>query len=189
MANAGRHFRVPKCSVRYVAWPWGRNEPGLRKQREIACGAPELPNQGSNDEVWFNPGDGLYFVAEGQNSVAEQRGIVSSFFLRSRGKVLMTDRPKPGRPWGRSHDVGLHMRVDAEFLLLVADWIDHQPDPKPRRTEAIRQLVRRGYYAPEPRQPDGIPIQVQAERKRGSTKRRRAHRNPAEPGRVERSRD
>lgn len=69
----------------------------------------------------------------------------------------MTGRPKRGRPWGRSQDLELHMRVDAEFLLLVHDWIDRQPDPKPRRTEAIRQLVRRGYYAPEPRQPDRFP--------------------------------
>jgi hypothetical protein len=78
----------------------------------------------------------------------------------------MTDTPKRGRPWGRSHDVDLHIRVDAEFLLLVADWIDRQPDPKPRRTEAIRQLVRRGYYAPEPREPDRVPNQAQVRKRR-----------------------
>jgi hypothetical protein len=70
----------------------------------------------------------------------------------------MTDRPKRGRPWGgRYQHLDLHMRVDAEFLLLVRDWIDRQPDPKPRRAEAIRQLVRKGYYALEPRQPDRFP--------------------------------
>ena len=37
-----------------------------------------LANQGGNDEVWFNPGDGLYFLAEGQNAAFEQLGIVSS---------------------------------------------------------------------------------------------------------------
>jgi hypothetical protein len=37
-----------------------------------------LANQGGNDEVWFNPGDGLYFLAEGQNPVAAQLGIVNS---------------------------------------------------------------------------------------------------------------
>jgi hypothetical protein len=63
----------------------------------------------------------------------------------------MTNRPKRGR----SQD--LHMRVDAEFLLLVHDWMNRQPDPKPRRADAIRQLVRRGYYAPEPWQPDRFP--------------------------------
>lgn len=37
-----------------------------------------LANQGGNDEVWFNPGDGLYFLAEGQNPIAAQLGIVAS---------------------------------------------------------------------------------------------------------------
>ncbi len=69
----------------------------------------------------------------------------------------MTDRPKRGRPWGGAQDQELHMRVNTEFLLLVHDWINRQPDPKPRRTEAIRQLVRKGYDAPEPWQPDRFP--------------------------------
>jgi hypothetical protein len=38
-----------------------------------------LANQGGNDEVWFNPGNGLYFLAEGQNATAVQLGIASSF--------------------------------------------------------------------------------------------------------------
>jgi hypothetical protein len=38
-----------------------------------------LANQGGNDEVWFNPGNGLYFLAEGQNAAQAQLGIVSSF--------------------------------------------------------------------------------------------------------------
>jgi hypothetical protein len=38
-----------------------------------------LPNQGGNDEVWFNPAKGIYFLAEGQNSAQAQLGIVSSF--------------------------------------------------------------------------------------------------------------
>jgi len=38
-----------------------------------------LAGQGGNDEVWFNPGNGLYFLAEGSNAVAVQLGIASSF--------------------------------------------------------------------------------------------------------------
>ena len=38
-----------------------------------------LKDQGGNDEVWFNPGNGLYFLAQGQNAAQEQLGIVSSF--------------------------------------------------------------------------------------------------------------
>jgi hypothetical protein len=38
-----------------------------------------LANQGGNDQVWFNPGNGLYFLAEGQNAAQAQLGIVRSF--------------------------------------------------------------------------------------------------------------
>ena len=38
-----------------------------------------LANQGGNDEVWFNPGNGLYFLAEGENTTQAQLGIVSSY--------------------------------------------------------------------------------------------------------------
>jgi hypothetical protein len=37
-----------------------------------------LDNQGGNDEVWFNPDNGLYFLAEGQNALHVQLGIVDS---------------------------------------------------------------------------------------------------------------
>ena len=37
-----------------------------------------LPDLGGNDEVWFNPGDGHYFLAGGQNVPNEQLGIVDS---------------------------------------------------------------------------------------------------------------
>ena len=37
-----------------------------------------LPGQGGNDEVWFNPGDGHYFLAESNNTVQKQLGIADS---------------------------------------------------------------------------------------------------------------
>jgi hypothetical protein len=37
-----------------------------------------LDNQGGNDEVWFNPENGLYFLAEGSNAANEQLGVANS---------------------------------------------------------------------------------------------------------------
>jgi DNA-binding beta-propeller fold protein YncE len=37
-----------------------------------------LTGQGGNDEVWFNPGDGHYLLAESNNTVQKQLGIVDS---------------------------------------------------------------------------------------------------------------
>jgi hypothetical protein len=37
-----------------------------------------LSGQGGNDEVWFNPGDGHYFLAESNNATQPQLGIVDS---------------------------------------------------------------------------------------------------------------
>ena len=37
-----------------------------------------LPGQGGNDEVWFNPGDGHYFLGESNNIVQPQLGIADS---------------------------------------------------------------------------------------------------------------
>jgi hypothetical protein len=56
-----------------------------------------LPNQGGNDEIWFNPGDGLYFLAEGQNAATEQLGIVSSRRLSVLQDVTVSNPPDVGR--------------------------------------------------------------------------------------------
>jgi hypothetical protein len=56
-----------------------------------------LANQGGNDEVWFNPGNGLYFLAEGQNAIAEQLGIVGSFpFVNLLQDVVVAQPPGTG---------------------------------------------------------------------------------------------
>ena len=39
-----------------------------------------LANEGGNDEVWFNPGDGHYVLARGSNLPGEQLGFVDSRF-------------------------------------------------------------------------------------------------------------
>jgi hypothetical protein len=55
-----------------------------------------LANQGGNDEVWFNPGNGLYFLAEGQNAAQAQLGIVSSLpFIKTVQDVVVA-RPSVG---------------------------------------------------------------------------------------------
>jgi hypothetical protein len=57
-----------------------------------------LANQGGNDEVWFNPGNGLYFLAEGQNAGGEQLGIVSAFpFIQTVQDVVVASPPGTGR--------------------------------------------------------------------------------------------
>jgi hypothetical protein len=62
-----------------------------------------LANQGGNDEVWFNPGDGLYFLAEGQNAAAgAQLGIVSSFPIINLVQDITIANP-PGA--GHAHSV------------------------------------------------------------------------------------
>jgi hypothetical protein len=56
-----------------------------------------LANQGGNDEVWFNPGNGLYFLAEGQNATQEQLGIVSSFpFIKLVQDIIIAAPPGAG---------------------------------------------------------------------------------------------
>jgi hypothetical protein len=61
-----------------------------------------LANQGGNDEVWFNPGNGLYFLAEGSNTTQEQLGIVSSFPPINLVQDIVVALP-PGK--GHAHSV------------------------------------------------------------------------------------
>jgi hypothetical protein len=51
-----------------------------------------LANQGGNDEVWFNPGNSLYFLAEGQNAAGAQLGVASSFpFIATLQDILVAN--------------------------------------------------------------------------------------------------
>jgi hypothetical protein len=71
-----------------------------------------LPNQGGNDEVWFNPGNGLYFLAEGQNAAQEQLGVVSSRHIRTLQDVFVS----PGGSTGRAHSVAADPDSNEVFL-------------------------------------------------------------------------
>jgi hypothetical protein len=55
-----------------------------------------IENQGGNDEVWFNPGNGLYFLAEGSNAAQGQLGIVSSFSLDVKQDIVVARPPGTG---------------------------------------------------------------------------------------------
>lgn len=69
----------------------------------LGCGGPDaivmsddgailatLTGQGGNDEVWYNPGDGHYFLAESKNPSGPQLGIVDSESLSADGAVKPT---------------------------------------------------------------------------------------------------
>jgi hypothetical protein len=43
----------------------------------------DIPGQGGSDEVWFNPGDGHYFLAESKNAGGPQLGIIDSLHEQS----------------------------------------------------------------------------------------------------------
>ncbi len=51
-----------------------------------------------------------------------------------------------GRPPGKIHDRILQMRVSDDFIEMVEQWANRQPD-KPSRSEAIRRLVEIGLKA------------------------------------------
>jgi hypothetical protein len=71
-----------------------------------------LANQGGNDEVWFNPGDGLYFLAEGQNAAFEQLGIVNSTPIFVSQDVIVA----PGGEPGRAHSVAADPNKNEAYL-------------------------------------------------------------------------
>jgi hypothetical protein len=58
-----------------------------------------LPNQGGNDEVWFNPGDGLYFLAQGSHATEQYLGIVRSLPIDVTQDILIGTGP------GKAHSV------------------------------------------------------------------------------------
>ncbi len=72
-----------------------------------------LPKQGGNDEVWFNPGDGLYYLAEGSNAAQEQLGIVSSFPKIKTIFDLVVANP-PGV--GHAHSVAVDRTTNEAYL-------------------------------------------------------------------------
>jgi hypothetical protein len=72
-----------------------------------------LANEGGDDEVWFNPGDGHYFLAGGSFLPNEQLGIVDSRF-KTQDQTIQT-----GNPHGtarRAHSVAADLNTNLVYL-------------------------------------------------------------------------
>jgi hypothetical protein len=57
---------------------------------------------------------------------------------------LSVQKKTRGRPKGRTRPETVAVRLFAETIEAVDTWRDQQPDPKPTRPEAVRQLIKRG---------------------------------------------
>lgn len=55
-----------------------------------------LDNQGGNDEVWFNPGDGHYSLAEGSHAITDYLGIVDSQPISLDQQIAIAPAPAAG---------------------------------------------------------------------------------------------
>jgi DNA-binding beta-propeller fold protein YncE len=76
-----------------------------------------LADFGGNDEVWFNPGDGHYFLAEGQ-LLEEKLGVVDSTGHRPDKQVHAADNPNAtGR---RAHSVAADSNKNEVYLPVPA---------------------------------------------------------------------
>jgi hypothetical protein len=76
-----------------------------------------LPDLGGDDEVWFNPGDGHYFLAGGQN-IPEQLGVADSAGHRADQIVIVAQNPNAtGR---RAHSVAADSNKNEVYLPIPA---------------------------------------------------------------------
>jgi hypothetical protein len=76
-----------------------------------------LPDLGGNDEVWFNPGDGHYFLAEGQLPVPpgkEQLGIVDS--AGKKPDQVVPTATNPGGTTRRAHSVAADPNANEVYV-------------------------------------------------------------------------
>jgi hypothetical protein len=78
-----------------------------------------LPDLGGNDEVWFNPGDGHYFLAEGQLVPTEQLGIVDSAGKRPDHIVKTADNP--GATTRRAHSIAADPGANEVYVPIPAN--------------------------------------------------------------------
>jgi hypothetical protein len=90
-----------------------------------------LANQGGDDEVWFNPGNRLYFLAEGSNTTQERLGIVSSFPPINLVQDIVVALP-PGK--GHAHSVAADP-ISGEVYFPIPNNVDGStatvPNPCP----------------------------------------------------------
>ena len=78
-----------------------------------------LRDLGGNDEVWFNPGDGHYFLAEGQLPLpTEQLGIVDSAGKRPDQPVATGSNP--GGTTRRAHSVAADPELNEVYVPIPA---------------------------------------------------------------------
>ena len=77
-----------------------------------------LPDLGGNDEVWFNPGDGHYFLAGGQNVPNEQLGIVD--FNGHRPDKTVITAANPNATARRAHSVAADSNKNEVYLPVPA---------------------------------------------------------------------
>jgi hypothetical protein len=78
-----------------------------------------LPDLGGNDEVWFNPGDGHYFLAEGQLLPTEQLGVVDS--AGKKPDQLVVTANNPGGTTRRAHSVAADPGVNEVYVPIPAN--------------------------------------------------------------------
>jgi hypothetical protein len=71
-----------------------------------------LANAGGADEVWFNPGDGHYLLADGSNTTQEQLAIVDSLFLQQDAPVVIAKPPGAGH----AHSVAADVRTNEVYF-------------------------------------------------------------------------
>ena len=77
-----------------------------------------LPDLGGNDEVWFNEGDGHYFLAGGQNVPNEQLGVVNSRGHRPDKTVITAANPNATSR--RAHSVAANSNKNEVYLPVPA---------------------------------------------------------------------
>jgi len=71
-----------------------------------------LPNAGGADEVWFNPGDGHYFLADGSNTTQEQLAVIDSRTDQEDPFVVIAKPPGTGH----AHSVAADLRTNDVYF-------------------------------------------------------------------------
>ena len=67
--------------------------------------------------------------------------MAQPFSARPERQIIIRRKAGRGRPDnGAGPPIGL--RLYSDIIVALDRWIETQPDPKPKRTEAIRELLR-----------------------------------------------
>jgi hypothetical protein len=71
-----------------------------------------LANAGGADEVWFNPGDGHYFLADGSNTTQEQLAVIDSLSGQEDPFVVIAKPPGAGH----AHSVAADLTTNEVYF-------------------------------------------------------------------------